>query len=378
MTIAATPAPARQDPVRPAGGRVEVRGLAVAYGDVVAVDHIDLDVTSGEFLTLLGPSGSGKTTMLMAIGGFVIPDEGVILLDGRDITEVPPYKRNVGFVFQSYALFPHMTVAQNIGFPLEMRRQRRPEVERKVKEVLELVRLGGFASRYPRQLSGGQQQRVALARALVYEAPLLLTDESLGALDKKLREAMQLEITEIHRRLGITVIHVTHDQDEALRMSTRIAVMNAGRIEQIGTPTEIYRQPSNRFVADFIGRSNFLEGTIAEVGPDGAGWMVTDRGLRLAVPASVQRGQKVTLAVRPEAIRLTRSAEGSADAKVNCCRGVLEQAVYGGASVDFVIALEGGDRVQATGGGEGLSLLAAAGDAVRVVWDREASVVLTA
>jgi putative spermidine/putrescine transport system ATP-binding protein len=249
-------------------------------GRVMAVDAVTLDIAAGEFFSLLGPSGCGKTTSLRMIAGFEHPDSGRVHVGGRDITDLPVHRRDMGMVFQSYALFPHRTVAENVAFGLRMREVPRPEVERRVAAALAQVALTGFETRKPGQLSGGQQQRVALARALVVEPPVLLCDEPLGALDRKLRQQMQFELKELQKRLGVTLVFVTHDQEEALAMSDRIAVMNGGRVEQVGTPTEIYERPRTRFVADFIGEINILEGggplralrpeKIRLVAPDGA------------------------------------------------------------------------------------------------------------
>ena len=236
------------------------------YGTVLAVAGVDLSVRDGEILTILGPSGSGKTTLLKMVAGFEQPDEGRVRLGERDITDATPASRGIGMVFQNYALFPHMPVAENVAFPLEMRRVGQSQIKERVTRALALVGLAGYEKRYPRQLSGGQQQRVALARAVVFEPPLLLLDEPFGALDRKLREQMQLEVKRLQRQLGITALFVTHDQEEALVLSDRIAVMNLGRIEQIGTPFEIYAQPVNRFVADFIGESNLYRGNVSASG----------------------------------------------------------------------------------------------------------------
>ena len=230
------------------------------YGGVTAVDHISLDVEKGEFITFLGPSGSGKTTTLTMIAGFEEPTEGRILLNGKDLTALRPWQRNIGMVFQSYALFPHMTVAQNVAFPLKMRRRARSEIDARVAKVLDLVGLGGYGGRHPRELSGGQQQRVAVARGLVFNPDVLLLDEPLGALDKNLREQMQVELKRIHREIGTTMIYVTHDQTEAMTMSDRIAVFNRGRLEQVGAPLDVYHRPRTRFVGEFVGDSNFLTG----------------------------------------------------------------------------------------------------------------------
>ena len=237
-----------------------LRGISKHYVAVRAVDDVDLVVPRGEFLTLLGPSGSGKTTILMMIAGFVHPTSGDILLDDREITHLPPEKRNFGMVFQGYALFPHMTVEQNVGFPLKVRRMGRAEAEPLISDVLDLVQLAHLRDRLPRQLSGGQQQRVALARALVFSPDILLLDEPLGALDKKLRTEVQIELKDLHRRVGTTFLYVTHDQEEALSMSDRIAIVRDGKFVQMGRPDELYERPASRFVADFLGKSNFFTG----------------------------------------------------------------------------------------------------------------------
>ena len=238
------------------GAGIALTDLTKHYGQVEALIGANLEIEPGEFITLLGPSGSGKTTTLMMIAGFVIPTAGDISIDGESIVGTPTYKRNLGMVFQHYSLFPHMNVYKNIAFPLEMRRMQRTEIESRVHAALELVRLAGLADRRVNQLSGGQQQRIALARALVFEPSVLLLDEPLGALDLKLRQELQLELLRLHERLGVTIIYVTHDQGEALTMSDRIVVMDAGAIQQVGTPEALYKRPANRFVADFIGESN--------------------------------------------------------------------------------------------------------------------------
>jgi putative spermidine/putrescine transport system ATP-binding protein len=263
-----------------------------------AVDRIDLTVKAGEFVSFLGPSGSGKTTTLMMIAGFEQPTSGTISMDGQPIERVPAYERNIGMVFQNYALFPHMSVRNNVAFPLRIRRMPKQEMAKRVDRALQMVGLGVFGERYPAELSGGQQQRVALARALVFEPGLILLDEPLGALDKSLREQMQVELKRIHKELGVTMIYVTHDQTEAMTMSDRIAVFNAGRIEHLGTPTEVYFKPRTRFVASFIGDSNLLEGTVQENGTvdvQGFGPIATAEG------ASAE-GSSVLLLLRPEAI----------------------------------------------------------------------------
>ena len=297
--------------------------VAKHYGPVRAVDDVSIDVDREEFLTLLGASGSGKTTMLMTIAGFTLPERGRIVLDGEDITYLPPSKRQIGVVFQNYALFPHMSVFENVAYPLRVRRVARREAAERTERVLALVRLDGFGDRMPHQLSGGQQQRVALARAVVFEPRLLLMDEPLGALDKKLREYMQLEIKHLQRQLRITVIYVTHDQSEALTMSDRIAIMNDGRFEQVGSPDDLYRTPANRFVADFIGETCFVKAVVA--GRDGE--LTTARigeGVVRYAGDGAAAGATVELMVRPEAVSLADDGEGDR----NRLDGVVSEAVY--------------------------------------------------
>ena len=279
-----------------------------------AVDGVSLAIARGEFITLLGPSGSGKTTTLTLIGGFETPTRGTIHLDGRDLTRLPPWLRNIGMVFQSYALFPQMSIERNVGFPLRMRNVSSAEIKRRVGEVLEMVSLSPFAQRHPRELSGGQQQRVALARGLVYRPDLLLLDEPLGALDKNLREQMQVEIKRIHRDVGITMIYVTHDQTEAMTLSDRIAVFNAGRIEQVAPPLEIYHRPATRFVGEFVGDSNFLTGLVG--GPryadiEGLGRIDLPEGLQLAP------GEPIDIMLRPERVHAVQLAIGDMKATMS-------------------------------------------------------------
>lgn len=276
---------------------LEIRDLVKSYdGASRAVDQIRLDVSQGEFLTFLGPSGSGKTTTLMMIAGFERASGGKILLEGVDIAPIPPFERNVGMVFQNYALFPHMSAADNIAFPLKMRKFPKADIARRVKDALDMVNLGAMGHKLPKEMSGGQQQRVALARAMVFEPDLLLLDEPLGALDKNLREQMQLEIKRLHRETGMTMIYVTHDQTEAMTMSDRVAVFNNGRIEQIAPPLEIYQKPRTHFVADFIGDNNQIEGQI------GADRRFTAPGFSpVPAPADCPLG-RATLTLRPESI----------------------------------------------------------------------------
>ncbi|WP_159998099.1 ABC transporter ATP-binding protein [Roseomonas sp. 18066] len=318
--------------------QLSVTGIVRRFGTVAALGGVDLDVAEGEFLTILGPSGSGKTTLLKAIAGFEIPDEGAVTLGGLDVTLAPPRSREVGMVFQNYALFPHMSVAQNIAFPLEMRRRPRAEVRQRVEAALRLVELEGMAARLPRQLSGGQQQRVALARAVVFDPKLLLLDEPFGALDRKLRESLQLEVRRLQRRLGLTTLFITHDQEEALIMSDRIAVMDKGRIQQIGRPGDLYARPASRFVADFLGESNLLEGR--------AGQGVAQLPGFGAVPlpgAAAQPDGPVTLLLRPEALRVEAAA-----APLPCrATGTVLETVFLGQSAKLRLRVEGGAEMLA-------------------------------
>jgi putative spermidine/putrescine transport system ATP-binding protein len=284
--------------------KLAIAGLTKRYGSFTALAPTNLEVAEGEFLTLLGPSGSGKTTLLSLIAGLVLPDGGELRINGRDATYAAPHERDIGLVFQNYALFPHMTIAQNIAFPLQMRRVDRAAAARRAHEALELVRLPHVASRFPKELSGGQQQRIALARCLVYKPSIVLMDEPLGALDKKLRDHMQLEIKRIHRDTGATIVYVTHDQEEAMTMSDRICLMNGGRIEQLGTPADLYFRPGSVFAADFIGESNLLHGSVTAA--EGAHVEVTlaDGATRVSATAHARlaTGAKVRVMVRPQNI----------------------------------------------------------------------------
>jgi spermidine/putrescine ABC transporter ATP-binding subunit len=309
---------------------LKVVGLQKRFGDVAALDGVSLDIASGELLTILGPSGSGKTTLLKVVAGFETPDAGVVRIDGVEITALPPARRDIGMVFQNYALFPHLTVRANVAFPLEMRNVAKAEIERRVTEALQLVELGGYDQRLPKQLSGGQQQRVALARAIVFNPRLLLLDEPFGALDRKLRETMQLEVRRLQRRLGLTTIFITHDQEEALVLSDRIAVMNKGRIEQVATTTEIYERPANAFVADFVGESNIFRGTVTEPGV-----VSLEGGRRLLARHSGKIGQRMGVLMRPE-----RFGRGS-----NVFAGEVKEAVYLGVSFKLRIACDDGHEL---------------------------------
>ncbi len=321
---------------------LSVEGLVKRFGEVVALDGVSLRIASGELLTILGPSGSGKTTLLKVVAGFERPDAGTVRVDGVDITAMPPARRDIGMVFQNYALFPHLTVARNVAFPLEMRNVPRPETERRVAEALELVELQGYDQRLPRQLSGGQQQRVALARAIVFSPPVLLMDEPLGALDRKLRDQLQTEIKRIQRDLGVTVIYVTHDQEEALAMSDRIAIMSKGRIAQLGTPDLVYQEPSSPFVASFLGESNFIDVQGVDVNGRFAKVVCAKNGQqpfagRLVQP--IAAGNDLVAMVRPEAIGIARAA-GPADNQV---QGTVELREFLGSSVRLAVRCDFGE-----------------------------------
>ena len=341
--MSTTPRPLGEPGDRPA---LVLRGLTKQFGDVAAVDGVDLEVRRGEFITLLGPSGSGKTTTLRMIAGFTQQSRGTIEIDGRDMSGVPPYRRDVGMIFQNYALFPHMTAAENVAFPLEMRRVPRSEIKRRVDDALALVRLDGFGKRYPRQLSGGQQQRIAFARAVVFGPRLLLMDEPLGALDKKLREALQLEIMHMSRQLGATVIYVTHDQDEALTMSDRIAIFSDGKIAQLGSGEDLYDRPASLFVADFIGDSNILRGQFESNGD--AGWLIRGDSRWQVSPPAVERaglesGTTGALVVRPERLRITPPGGGAPG--TNAVVATVTEVLFLGAIRRYELAIPDGQHV---------------------------------
>jgi spermidine/putrescine ABC transporter ATP-binding subunit len=329
------------------GSALGTRGLRVAiedvwrrYGAVTAVGGVSLDVGAGEFVSLLGPSGSGKTTLLMMLAGFEEPQAGRIAIGDRDVTRVPPNKRDVAMVFQRYALFPHMTVAENIGFPLKMRRMGRADRDDHIRRVLDLVKLTGYEGRKPAEISGGQQQRVALARAIVFDPPVVLMDEPLGALDKKLRQHMQIELKQLQQRLGATVVYVTHDQEEALHMSDRVAVMNFGKLLQVGSPRDLYDRPADAFVADFLGEMNFLEGTIAAVADEFCTVDVSGRAVEARRLNGAAIGAPVRVAVRPEALVLSRNGAGGLDGRVL-------QSVFNGANMIVLIETREGTTLQA-------------------------------
>ena len=309
---------------------VRLEHVTKVFDDVTAVDDVSLEIPHGSFFALLGPSGCGKTTSLRMIGGFEEPTDGVIYLGDRDVTWLPPYKRDVNTVFQSYALFPHLSIRDNVAFGLKRRGVKGAELETRVAEALELVALKGYERRKPRQLSGGQQQRVALARALVNSPRVLLLDEPLGALDMKLRKQMQLELKRIQHEVGITFVHVTHDQEEAMTMADAIAVMNAGKIEQLGTPTELYEAPRTAFVAGFLGISNLLPGTV-----EGDGTVRLEDGTIVRVPAAAGRSGAVSIGIRPEKVRLGTQEE-------NRLTGEVRESAYIGVSTQYIVDTRAG------------------------------------
>ncbi|WP_035854193.1 ABC transporter ATP-binding protein [Deefgea rivuli] len=325
---------------------LEIRDVVKRFGDFTAVNHVSLSVEAGEFFTLLGPSGCGKTTLLRMLAGFEQPDSGEIVLDGVNVAAVPPEKRPVHTVFQNYALFPHMTVAQNIAFPLKMAKVPPEELKQRVAEVLEDVQLTPFAQRYPHEMSGGQRQRVAIARALVNRPRLLLLDEPLSALDAKLREEMQIELIQLQKEVGITFVYVTHDQGEALALSHRIAVMNKGEVAQLDVPEVIYSHPKNRFVADFIGQCNLLDGTIVSIGADRMQLEIPGVGMaETLLVAGAQVGQKGTLTLRPEKIKLAATLPQDVVDEVHFS-GKVHDCLYLGDVTIYVIELENGVLVE--------------------------------
>ena len=310
-------------------------------GEVLVVKNLNLNISKGEFVTMLGPSGSGKTTTLMMLAGFETPTNGEIYLQDQPISKIPPYEREIGMVFQNYALFPHMTVQENLSFPLEVRKMSKSEVQDKVKKALDMVELGDFGTRFPAQLSGGQQQRVALSRALVFEPRLVLMDEPLGALDKNLREQMQYEIKHIHERIGITVVYVTHDQSEALTMSNRIAVFNDGVVQQLSTPDILYEKPENSFVAQFIGENNRMTGSIKEIEGDYCKVDLDGGGSVQALKVNVNSvGEKTQLSVRPERVTINEKQNGT----INQFKGSIKELIYLGDHIRARLEICGNDE----------------------------------
>lgn len=347
---------------------ITVRNVTKTYGAVHALDDVSLEVKSGEFLTLLGPSGSGKTTLLMVLAGFTRPDGGSLKFGDAEVIRKPPHLRDVGMVFQNYALFPHMTVAGNVGYPLRLRKTPKAEIDARVEQALETVQLGGYGPRRITQLSGGQKQRVAVARAIVFEPRILLMDEPLSALDKKLRDQMQIELRHLHDKLGMTTVYVTHDQREALTMSDRIAVVNHGKIMQLGTPQEIYDAPANRFVADFIGDSTFLPVTQEHGQVSFAGTPLKHKGI-------APQADKLLLMIRPERLQL---APSDVNDTANYFEATVSNVVYQGDSYVMYARLPDGTEVSLRGGirGNAVAELATPGDHVSLALDAADTVLI--
>jgi spermidine/putrescine ABC transporter ATP-binding subunit len=326
---------------------VELRAVTKSYGDAVAVDAVSLAVARGELVALLGPSGCGKTTSLRMVAGFVEPSAGHVVLRGQDVTRVPPHKRDTGMVFQSYALFPHLTVAENIAFGLKRRRVPRIEIHRKVAEMVALMQLTGLEARLPRQLSGGQQQRVAVGRALAIQPAVILLDEPFSNLDAQLRESTRVELRRVQQQLGLTAMFVTHDQAEAMAIADRIAVMNKGRIEQIDTPAAVYRAPRTRFVASFIGRANIFDARV--IARDAAGIAAREPGgITFVLPAH-DAPERIAVVLRPEAVHL---APGDTASAPNTAAGVVDVVQFYGATAHLVVRLADGTRLMVEGGGD--------------------------
>jgi len=349
---------------------VRLERVTKTFGDALAVDDLSLDIAEGEFFSMLGPSGCGKTTTLRMIGGFEEPSRGTVYLGGRDVTDQPPYKRDVNTVFQSYALFPHLNVFENVAFGLRRRKVAKGEVTARVDDALRLVEMTGFETRKPGQMSGGQQQRVALARALVNHPKVLLLDEPLGALDLKLRKQMQLELKRIQQEVGITFIYVTHDQEEAMTMSNRLAVMRAGRAEQVGPPEEVYENPQTQFVAAFLGASNLLEGDLKEQ-TNGTSTVLLAGGDSVHVPnerAPFGVGESVLVGVRPEKITIRSDGGGPTESGWNSVTGLLRMTTYIGVSHQYKVEGPGGHELTVWVQNLGAAPAPAPGERVRLSW----------
>jgi putative spermidine/putrescine transport system ATP-binding protein len=345
--------------------RLEIDRVSKRYGEVHAIRDVTLDVADGEFVVLLGPSGCGKTTTLRVVAGFAEPTAGAVRLGARDITGLPPWKRNAGLVFQSYALFPHLTVAQNVAFGLEMRKVEASEMSRRIADALRLVRLEHLGERLPRQLSGGQQQRVALARALVFRPDVLLLDEPLSNLDAKLRQEVRVEIRELQKKLGLTTVMVTHDQEEALTMADRLVVMNDGAVRQVGTQQDLYERPTDRFVAGFVGRSTFIEGEI-----EAPGRFRSAGGLALACNGTL--AGPATLALRPERIAVGMAPQAGMD---NSLPGVVEFVSYLGATIDMHVRISAQERVIVQIPNRADGVVPGVGGQVHVTWPADNGIV---
>ncbi|KQY19134.1 ABC transporter ATP-binding protein [Rhizobium sp. Root482] len=358
--------------------KLSLTNIWKTYGGAQAVRGVSLEVESGEFVSFLGPSGSGKTTTLSMVAGFISPTGGNIRIDGRDITNVPPHQRNIGMVFQDYSLFPHMNVAQNVAFPLAMRSVDKADSARRVSDVMEIVGLHGMGQRLPIELSGGQQQRVAIARAIVYQPQILLMDEPLGALDRLLRERLQLEIKQIQKRLGITTLYVTHDQGEALTMSDRVCVFNDGEIAQVGSPVSLYERPESRFIAGFVGESNFLSATVEDCVRCGDGWqclLVLECSAKAKVLASqpFSAGTQLTASIRPEHIRLC-SVDCAEDANTVFVTAKVNDVVYRGETSTLRGQLESGAEISARATVTDVARFT--GETVRLRWPTDKIVLL--
>jgi len=372
-------------PAAPTGPAAYVRlgGVSKKFGDFTAVDNVSLDIRRGEIFCLLGGSGSGKTTLLRMLAGFETPTAGTIEIDGQDLSRVPSYERPVNMMFQSYALFPHMSVEKNVAFGLEQEHRGRNQIRRQVGEILEIVKMSGFGARKPHQLSGGQRQRVALARALVKRPKLLLLDEPLAALDRKLREHTQFELLNIQQRLGVTFIVVTHDQEEAMTLGTRLGVMNHGRIVQVGTPSDIYESPATRFVADFIGSVNLFEGQVSADGGDGLCIRSADLGctVRAARAAGSPAGATVWTAIRPEKIQISRVPLAAQDAArgENLVSGTVKEIAYMGDMSIYLVRIDSGSMLRVTlpNVSRGTERPIARAERVWLSWNGSSPVVLT-
>jgi putative spermidine/putrescine transport system ATP-binding protein len=349
---------------------IETIGITKSYGGNVALSPTNLTIKSGEFFTLLGPSGSGKTTLLQIISGLVAPSSGRLKINGVDVTDVEPGKRGIGMVFQSYALFPHMTVWENVAYAMRMRKHSKDVIAQSVDHALTMVRMSGFSKRYPKELSGGQQQRIALARCFAYKPSVILLDEPLGALDKKLREHMQSEIRQLHQELGATFIYVTHDQDEALTLSDRVCLLNNTQIEQIGSPADLYDRPSSRFTAEFIGHSNFLEGTTSDLGSyrNGDNFATAIGNIPVPPGATAVNGETYSLLIRPEVPRLV-------EPHVGFVSGVISELVFFGSDIRLQMTMTDGSSFSVRCGRE---LTPKVGDTVGLVWDPKRTSLLRA
>ncbi len=353
--------------------KLQIRNARKTYGPVVALDNTSLEMRHGEFLTLLGPSGSGKSTLLMAIAGLNDPDSGEVWIDGKLATYLPPFQRDIGMIFQNYALFPHMTIFDNIAFPLRMRKVDTASIKSRIAAVLETVQLGHVAKRLPRELSGGQQQRIALARCFVYEPSIILMDEPLGALDKKLRDALQLEIKHLHEKMGITVLYVTHDQEEAMVMSDRICLMNNAKIEQIGTPQDLYFRPKTVFAADFLGESNLIEAVVSEIDGERVKVTAANGSMVSGHPqATFKVGESAIAMVRPECVRLLRAEEG----EENQVEATIKDIILSGPVIKCYVELAGGAEMKLTQLTSGPVHDLEKGRQVRLGWSADRTVVL--